>query len=431
MRKTRKLRFRSAFAGLCLLASGAVAAPAPGYPPDYTLKTFALPEPGGPYAVGTLSFAVPVAGADPLRVVAWYPAQSASGPGVPYLSAAEQRVQAPAIARNFGWPAGILNAVAALPTHSHADAAIAPGRFPLLIFSHGYMGYPRENTALMEHLASAGYIVLALAHPGDAADIPTADGVIPTIPVQGQKQPDTAKLRAFWDGRDDRARMKALPGFWKALSGGRLLASLDRWRRDIVRLADAVEARRLPREARPIAQAVDIHRLAYGGWSFGGSASASACDRDRRCRAAINMDGFEFDRHLYDHRMRMPMMLIQSDWSAFPNMGPPSRDYTIYDYAYGRWRNAGSTPFLYRFRLADVRHLGLTDLALAPHDPVRDRIFGPADGDVVVEEVDHLVGAFLDRYLKDKPVDVLAVAAGYPGIERHRATEIRRWHHGR
>lgn len=427
MSNVRRMRLWAAAAALCLLAGRSLAAPPPAYPPDYRLKAFALPEPGGPFAVGTLSFVAPVAGADPLRVTAWYPAREASGPPAPYLDAAEQRVQAPAIARNFGWPPGALTEVADSPTHAHTGAEIAPGRFPLLIFSHGYMSYPRENTALMERLASEGYIVLSLAHPGDAADIPTGDGVIPTISPKGQKQPDNGKLEAFWRGPDDRARTRALPAFWRALHGGRMMASLDRWRSDILRLTDAVEAGRLPVEARAIGRAADLHRLAYLGWSFGGSSSASACEADRRCRAAVNLDGFEFDRQLYDRRLRMPLMLIQSDWSAYPNMGPPSHDYTVYDYAYERWDQAGSTPSVYRFRIKGVSHLGLTDLALAPHDPVRDRMFGPADGATVVEEVNTLVEAFLDRYVAGKPADLLATAAKYPGIERHEAAEIPRW----
>lgn len=431
MRKACQLSLWSSLVAVCLLASSALAAPLPQYPHNYRLGTFALPEPGGRYAVGTLSFLVPVAGADPLRVIAWYPAQAVSGAGVPYLDAAEQRVQAPAIARNFLLPSGSLSTVVALPTHSHWGAPIAAGHFPLIIFNHGYWSYPRDHTVLMEHLASNGYIVLSLAHPGDAADILTAAGVIATVPLQGQKQPDDAKLRAFWHGRNDRTRVKALPGFWATLHGTRMLLSLERWRRDIMQLSDAVESGRVPREARSIAQAADIHRLAYVGWSFGGSASASACEIDRRCLAAINLDGFEFDQHLYNHQMRMPLMLIQSDFTAYPNMGPPGRDYTIYDYAYERWKDAGSTPLVYRFRIARVRHLGLTDLVLAPRDPVRDRIFGPADGDVVIREVNSLMEAFLDQYVAGKPADVLAVASKYPGIVHRKAVEIARWHHGK
>lgn len=433
MRRAHQLSLWSSLIAICLLAGRALAAPPPVFPQNYKLGAFTLPQPGGRYPVGTLSFIVPVAGADPLRVIAWYPARAVSTAGVPYLDPAEQRVQAPAIARNFLLPPGSLSAVVALPTHSHEGAPIAAGRFPLVIYNHGYWSYPRDHTALMEHLASHGYIVLSLAHPGDAADIPTAAGVIATAPLQGQgqKQPDDAKLRAFWHGRNDEARVKALPSFWDTLHGTRMLLSLDRWRRDIMRLTDAVQSGRVPRAARSIARAVDIHRIAYTGWSFGGSASASACEIDRRCLAAINLDGFEFDRHLYDHRMRMPLLLIQSDFTAYPNMGPPGRVYTIYDYAYERWKDAGSTPSIYRFRISGARHLGLTDLALAPRDSVRDRIFGPADGEVVTREVNGLVEAFLDRYVAGKPTDVLAVAARYPGVVRHEAVEIARWHHGK
>jgi predicted dienelactone hydrolase len=325
-----------------------------------------------------------------------------------------------------------LSDVVSLPTHSHADAAIASGRFPLVIFNHGLWSYPRDHTTLMEHLASNGFIVLSLAHPRDAADLPTEAGVIATEPLDGpgKKQPDNDKLRAFWHGPDDASRMKALPGFWETLSGGPLLESLQRWRRDIMRLTDAVESREVPRDALPIVQAADTHRLAYAGWSFGGSASASACQADRRCRAAVNVDGFEFDQRLYDRRMRMPLMLIQSDYTVYPNMGPPGRDYTVYDYAYERWKDAGSTPTIYRFRIEGVRHIGLTDLVLAPRDPARDRIVGPADGNVVIQELDALVEAFLDRYAVGKSTDVLAVAARYPGVVRHEAVEIARWHHG-
>jgi len=416
-----------ALAVVGLLTCSPASASPPDYPSDYRLKAFSLPEPGGRFGIGTLSFVVPVAGGDPLRVIAWYPARKTTDAPAPYLDAAEQRVQAPAIARNFRWPPQAMSDVATLPTHAHTDARIAPGRFPLLIFSHGYMSYPRENTALMERLASRGYIVFSLAHPGDAADIPTQDGVIPTVSAQGQKQPDSDRLQAFWRGSDDRSRKRALPEFWEALHGGRMLESLGRWRSDILSLTDAVESRRLPPEARTIEAAADINRLAYLGWSFGGSSSASACETDRRCRAAVNLDGFEFDEHLYDRRMRMPLMLIQSDWSTYPNMGPASRDYTVYDYAYERWNDAGSTPSVYRFRISGISHLGLTDLVLAPRDPVRDRMFGPADGAVVVEEVNDLVETFLDHYVADRPTDLLAVAAKYPGVTAHAANEIRHW----
>lgn len=424
MRTMRKMILVSAAVLGWLVAPAAGAqTPAP-YPQDYELPPFALPAPQGRYSVGSLSFVVLAEGGEALRVTAWYPAVATSGPTLPYLDPSEQRVQAPAVTRNFGWPANLMHAVGTLPTHSHAGANIATGRFPLIVFSHGFLSYARQNTSLMERLASEGYIILSLAHPGDAADIPTPDGTIATASDGDRAPPDMARVLAFWNGGDHAQRLKAFPGFWEALRGGRMLTSLERWRGDILRLVDAVQSRRLPAAARPLADAADLRKLAYAGMSFGGSASVSACEFDPRCRAAVNLDGFEFDQRLYDRSLRVPLLLVQSDWTAFPNMGPASRDFTVYDYAYERWARAGSTPSIYRYRIAGVKHLGLTDLVLAPHDPVRDRMFGPADGQAVTAATNDLVAAFLDRHVAAKKIDVVAVAARHPVATRHRAAPI-------
>jgi predicted dienelactone hydrolase len=372
------------------------------------------------------------AGQPALRVIAWYPAAAAAaaaaGPLAPYLDPAEQHIQAPAIARNFRWPEAFLADAANQPTHAYIDAPVAAGHFPLVIFSHGYWSYPRQNSALMERLAANGYVALSLAHPGDAADLPGDGGPITTIPYDKAHGPDEGKLHAFWDGPDDAARMAALPGFWSTLQNGRLLTSLARWREDIIALTDAMAHRAVPDDARSIAMAADLHRVAYAGMSFGGSASASACEIDRRCRAAVNLDGFEFDRTLYDHRIRVPLLLLQSDWHLYPNEGPANDRFTGYDYAYERWDHAGKAPFVYRYRLAGIRHMGLTDLALAPRDPVRDTMLGEADGERTTAALDHLVLAFLDRHIAGRRTDIAAVAARYPELERHTAREVRQWH---
>jgi len=52
------------------------------------------------------------------------------------------------------------------------DAAVRPGRHPLIIFSHGSCGRPREATYLTRALAAEGFIVAALPHPGNTADDP-------------------------------------------------------------------------------------------------------------------------------------------------------------------------------------------------------------------------------------------------------------------
>lgn len=47
------------------------------------------------------------------------------------------------------------------------DAAPRPGRCPLVVFSHGFAGHRRQSTHLCTHLASHGYLVAAVDHPGN------------------------------------------------------------------------------------------------------------------------------------------------------------------------------------------------------------------------------------------------------------------------
>lgn len=50
----------------------------------------------------------------------------------------------------------------------YRDAPIAPGRFPLALFSHGNDSYRFQSTFFCHALAAAGYIVAAPDHPGSA-----------------------------------------------------------------------------------------------------------------------------------------------------------------------------------------------------------------------------------------------------------------------
>ncbi len=61
-------------------------------------------------------------------------------------------------------------------THAVRDAAVAPGRFPLVVFSHGHQAVRFQSFTLCEHLASHGFVVAAPDHIGNAAITERADG---------------------------------------------------------------------------------------------------------------------------------------------------------------------------------------------------------------------------------------------------------------
>src|SRR5438876_152784 len=47
------------------------------------------------------------------------------------------------------------------------DAAVQPGRYPLVVYSHTSLGHRRQSSFLCTHLASHGYVVAAADHTGN------------------------------------------------------------------------------------------------------------------------------------------------------------------------------------------------------------------------------------------------------------------------
>jgi pimeloyl-ACP methyl ester carboxylesterase len=113
----------------------------------------------GKHGVGTLVERVGVAGPDPrtVRVRLWYP--SVSGGQATNYSHRLERIGAPSVAVDY-------------PGLAVASAAPAKGRFPLIVMSHGYRGWPELMSFLGENLASKGYVVAAIDH----GDRPFTDG---------------------------------------------------------------------------------------------------------------------------------------------------------------------------------------------------------------------------------------------------------------
>nr|WP_272214273.1 dienelactone hydrolase family protein [Marinicella sp. W31]MDC2879004.1 lipase family protein [Marinicella sp. W31] len=104
-------------------------------------------------------------------VVIWYPT------GIPEVS----------------WQAGPFEITAS------RGVAVAKGRFPVLLLSHGHLGGPLSHRDFAAYLARQGYIVVAPTHLGDAAGHPIArqDQIL----VRRPRQAIAALDAAFKDDR--------------------------------------------------------------------------------------------------------------------------------------------------------------------------------------------------------------------------------------
>jgi len=199
----------------------------------------------------------------------------------------------------------------AIPTHAkvHARVATAQAKYPVLIFSHGFpTGTPEQNTVLVEELASHGYIVMAINHSWQSFYYQLADGTMANL--RG-----LTKLERELGPPQTDAQKSEQNTLWKQVldqKNATVAAQTDLMRRVIAADSRAQKFNALTHSlvsddqrfvmgslntlqtSDPLlAGHLDIERIGVFGHSAGGTASQITCALDRRCRAGINLDGFQ------------------------------------------------------------------------------------------------------------------------------------------
>ena len=407
----------AAFASLPLFCacSTALAAPAPA--------PFELPAPTGTSAIGTTTWRLTdtarretLGGSDEPRsveVLAWYPA-SAAGQGTiaPYLR--EGLAEVRTFATMFRAPVGVWDALENVRTHAALDAApaTAPAKFPLLVFSHGYTGIPSAYTALLEDLASHGYIVLSVVHPYEATAATLADGrVVSLLDASGAPVAGVREVFAEWGAEDDTTaavtktddpaeKLRLLRGYRAGLN--RTHAALQRWVDDTRLVLDRLASMPAQTPGGRVARRADMGRVGVFGHSMGGVTAAQFCVDDRRCRAGLNLDGIPQYGTMIDKPTGRPFLMV---YSARPGRLGAS------DEIYRR----GARPY-YRVDVRDTRHLDFSDMAFWG-GPLRER---PVLGSIAPARVDEItrvvVREFFDQELLGRRSALLAGTPRFPEV---------------
>jgi predicted dienelactone hydrolase len=138
----------------------------------------------GAYAVGYTTLHL----AGGRRVVVWYPANPATIAGHPQESIDLASLLTPALQAKI--PA-VDRVQYKTDAYENAPAATSPGKYPLVVFSHGYAGYPEQSVSLTTHLASWGFVVAAPDHVERSLD-----GLLGTAAAGVPKSTDVAVLQA-------------------------------------------------------------------------------------------------------------------------------------------------------------------------------------------------------------------------------------------
>ncbi len=328
---------------------------------------FDLPMPGGPHRIGTAwlvvkdatrleRFADTPGATRELPVKLWYPA-AASATGPLGLYAAPESM-------TTLLPAALNQRLLRVKTHAIVDAPMAELRAPVLVFSHGYGGYAEQNTVQMEELASHGYVVASIAHPGEAAWAPFPDG---RGVAYAQQLTEAAKRRRRQsregvlalrrrhqrmlqaldtpDAEERRARYRE---FLHLRDEPLFSESVKEWAVDTKAVVDRLEALDAGPPASRLSGRLDMQRLGVFGMSYGGATAVEFGRTDRRCVAAANIDGLPYGG-LLDGSISTPLLILAAGDDGHAAWVP------------GLDRCEGPT---YLAKVPDTTHMGLTDLPL-------------------------------------------------------------------
>ncbi len=222
----------------------------------------------------------------------------------------------------FRMPQFFFNHLKYVKTHSHRDIPIsqAESKFPVLIFQHGYTFWINQNTPLMEHLASHGYIVVSIAHAYETCFFISRDGSVKPFYYDNEKlqlrwrevfDPEIAALYEQRKNMTDIAKEIAIKRNALELQPF-MQASVREWQKDASFVIDQLQALNRAGSQSFLEGKLDLARLGAFGMSFGGAATGQLAIMDRRIRAGINLDGTQWGDVL-DHPLEIPFMYFHNE----------------------------------------------------------------------------------------------------------------------
>lgn len=409
----------------------------------HELPIFSLPEPSGPYGVGTFEYSItddsrkerysPTRNRE-IYVEVWYPAEKSASGAFPVRTLFQELYEG-----DYTQQSLLFGYLRHIPTHSHVHAPVAApehGPFPVLLFNHALeIGFTSQNQLLMEQLASHGYVIFSIAHPYQSSkvnlssagtvtmvsdhpsdmDLPRAElyrGVVGTIyeashdldEISAVKEVLSPLAEQYFalDERDKKALLSqavAMEEFhdYRHFISEDLLEDyflydyfvensvLQYWVEDIQFIADTLGDLRAP--VAGFSASIDTRGFGVFGMSYGGAAAGEFCKIDNRCKAGVNLDGTQFGRH-WNQAVSAPFLMFYHEEHQGGNdfaYLPPTHDF--WDYGVKGATHFDFTDFTYVWPL--FKTLGYT---------------GRIDGMRMIDIMNIVVLNFFDHSLKGKPV---------------------------
>lgn len=229
--------------------------------------------------------------------------------------------------------------------------------FPVLFFSPGLGMMPTDYTAIIENIASHGYIVVGVNPTHFVATTYFSNGTsVGGIPLLN--------------------RLENLEDFMPV------------WVNDLLFSLKKIKELNLF-DTSILFHHVNINEVGIFGHSYGGAAAAVASFKDSTFKAGINMDGSPRGDTL-QWKLRQPFLILQSDQGLHTDQR--SRLF------YHGLKNGRLIV------IKNSRHRAFSDESVYPlPNPGRENLLGKIEGRKMVATTSHFIIAFFDIYLKHHP----------------------------
>jgi len=273
-----------------------------------------LPQPTGPYAIGTTSIAITdqyridpyVLGGQKRTLMTrlWYPASKSNAPLYPYLGAAMPAFQQ-LVAQFYGIPLWLSKwLLRGLVTHAHSEAPCTPSAngWPVVLFSHGLLGMPSEtHISIIEAIASSGHVVVGIEHPYFNVLTHYPDGKIVS---SHQLNEQFSKMRPQQQHEFQ-------------------CTAIDTYKDDMLCVLKHLETLNND-PANQWYGKLDLQQVVVMGHSAGGTAAIKFCRSHPECKGAIDLDGW-YDQCIGDEPLKQPLLLISG--SKIDTVVEPTPEY--------------------------------------------------------------------------------------------------------
>lgn len=265
-----------------------------------------------------------------------------------------------------------------------ADLSATQQQWPVIVFTHGLLGSPSDMySALLEDLASHGYIVIGL-------DLPYFNFL--TLHEDG-KITSSAQLSAQFNkmSQDEQKQFMS--------------KAIEIYKQDLGFAIDKLYE--INKDSQSLFyNHLDLEHIGVIGHSAGGTAAIEFCRTDKRCKAAVNLDGW-YDHIISTDPLPVPLLMVFGQKSV--EITEPTEEYLqrkgLTKKQYYERENA---IVKHKKQLCENDNCKMIIIPNAEHAAFGDEIllkwpfraWHLGDAYTIINETNKLVVNFFDMYLK-------------------------------